>query len=175
MQAKHLINMTPPPTGCPIGTVVAWMAWSGAISSLSSDWMIANGGTLSVTLYPELYQVIGNAFGGTYPTFALPNLTDRKFLEFSTMDNAGVVKSDGLPNITGYFRYESQVSGVTGGMWYGGAFVAGDTGTAHLASHIDSGGWNGYYFNANKSNSKYGRYSVVQPYSMTVIPIIKVK
>lgn len=137
--------------------------------------MIANGGTLSVTLYPELYQVIGNAFGGTYPTFALPNLTDRKFLEFSTMDNAGVVKSDGLPNITGYFRYESQVSGSTGGMWYGGAFTAVNTGTAHLSSRIDGGGWNGYNFNANKSNSKYGRYSVVQPYSMTVIPIIKVK
>ena len=151
------------------------MAWSGAISSLSSDWMIANGGTLSVTLYPELYQVIGNAYGGTYPTFALPNLTDRKFLEFSTMDNAGVVKSDGLPNITGYFRYESQISGATGGDWFGGAFTAVNTGTAHLSSRIDGGGWNGYTFDANKSNPKYGRYFVVQPYSMTVIPIIKVK
>ena len=175
MQAKHLINMTPPPTGCPIGTVVAWMAWSGAISSLSSDWMIANGGTLSVTLYPELYQVIGNLYGGTYPTFALPNLTDRKFLEFSTMDNAGVVKLDGLPNITGMFRYESQVSGASGGMWYGGAFSPVDTGTYHLSTSIGPGGWNGYVFNANQSNPKYGRYAVVQPYSMTVIPIIKVK
>ena len=151
------------------------MGTASSLANITSDWMIANGGTLSVTLYPELYQVIGNAYGGIYPTFALPNLTDRKFLEFSTMDNAGVVKSDGLPNITGYFRYESQVSGSTGGMWYGGAFTAVNTGTAHLSSRIDGGGWNGYTFDAHKSNPKYGRYTVVQPYSMTVIPIIKVK
>ena len=175
MQAKHLINMTPPPTGCPIGTVVAWMAWSGGLANISSDWLIANGGSLQKALYLELFAVIGYTYGGSGDYFILPNLTDGKFLEYRTTA-AGTVKKASLPNITGYFRTEAQVAGHTGGAWYGGAFKPAQAGHSHLASAIDPGNSTGYTFDASLVSSIYnGSTKTVQPYSMTVIPIIKVK
>ena len=177
MQAKHLINMTPPPTGCPIGTVVAWMGTASSLANITSDWTIANGGTLSKSLYPELFAVIGYKYGQSGDTFRLPNLTDNKFLEYSTINEAGVVKSPALPNIVGEL---SNASGDDEGPFPGivtgtGAFAImkvpgnGSDGASRRGAH-------GCTFDASRCNSVYkSGVNKVQPYSMTVIPIIKVK
>lgn len=126
-------------------------------------------------LYLELFAVIGYTYGGSGNYFNLPDLTDGKFLEYRTTA-AGTVKKASLPNITGYFRTEAQVAGHTGGAWYGGAFKPAQAGHSHLASAIDPGNSTGYTFDASLVSSIYnGSTKTVQPYSMTVIPIIKVK
>lgn len=173
MKTKHLVSMTPPPTGCPIGTLCAWMGESGGLANISSDWLIANGGSLQKALYSELFAVIGYTYGGSGDYFNLPNLTDGKFLEYRTDVIAGIVKQPGLPNITA--RYGDWVSNIS---TCSGAFYKDSYWQNEKCYHV-TGGQSGvhgiFYMDASRSSTVYGRSNTVQPYSMTVIPIIKVK
>ena len=122
-------------------------------------------------LYMELFAVIGYTYGGSGDYFNLPNLTDGKFLEYRTDVLAGIIKQPGLPNITG------GVYGIghdVGMVEYYGAFYGG--GESNV-SGMNSRDYNNasVQFNASRSNAIFGRSNTVQPYSMTVIPIIKVK
>lgn len=46
-----------------------------AFATVPAGWLVCNGATLAQTSYPELYAVIGNAFGGGASTYALPDFT----------------------------------------------------------------------------------------------------
>lgn len=129
------------------------------------------------SLYQELFAVIGYTYGGSGDTFRLPDLTDNKFLEYTTMSGAGVVKTSALPNIVGELRNasgddEGPFPGIVTGT---GAFRImrvsgnGSDGASRQGAH-------GCTFDASRCSSVYkSGVHIVQPYSMTVIPIIKVK
>ncbi len=130
---------------------------------------------MSKSLYPELFAVIGYTYGGSGNGFCVPDLTDGKFLQYGTTMDAGKVIEAGLPDITGHFRTEAQLHGATGGAWVGGAFRNERAGTYHLECPVGGSNWTGVSFSASRSNKIYGNSKTVQPFSMTVIPIIKVK
>lgn len=46
-----------------------------AFATVPAGWLVCNGATLAQTSYPELYAVIGKAFGGGASTYALPDFT----------------------------------------------------------------------------------------------------
>jgi microcystin-dependent protein len=59
----------------PVGTV---SSYAGALNQLPDGWMFADGRSLSVSDYPELFRVIGTHWGGSgTTTFALPDLRGR--------------------------------------------------------------------------------------------------
>jgi len=60
--------------GLPIGAIIPWASDQ---SNIPRGWVICNGRVLSNTTYPLLFNVIGNAYGGTEgSTFKLPPLTN---------------------------------------------------------------------------------------------------
>jgi hypothetical protein len=60
--------------GLPIGAIIPW---SSDQSNIPRGWTICNGRVISNTTYPLLYEVIGNAYGGTEgSTYKLPPLTN---------------------------------------------------------------------------------------------------
>ena len=85
-------------------------------------------------------------------------------------DNVSVIAA-GLPNITGGFNANLNISLINANVW--GAF-------SRTASRDDQKGDNGhnmqigqYSFNAANSNSIYGASTTVQPATITLIPQIK--
>jgi hypothetical protein len=67
-----LTNQSNQTLGVPIGTVIDF-----AGPSAPNGYLICNGQTLSASEYPELYNVIGNYWGGTFPLFNLPDFQRR--------------------------------------------------------------------------------------------------
>jgi len=60
--------------GLPIGAIIPW---SGQQDAIPTGWLPCGGTTFDATRYPLLYQIIGNAYGGTpNSTFAIPNLNN---------------------------------------------------------------------------------------------------
>jgi hypothetical protein len=55
--------------GVPMGTIIDF-----AGEYPPEGYLSCNGQTFSASEYPELYNVIGNIWGGTYPLFTLPDL-----------------------------------------------------------------------------------------------------
>lgn len=64
------------PMGCvSIGTIVEW---SGDISDLPDNYLVADGSDVLIDDYPNLYNLYGNMWGVAAPNhFKLPNLIDR--------------------------------------------------------------------------------------------------
>lgn len=71
--------------GVPTGTVAFFAA-----ETPPEGWLYADGSSLSSTNYPELFSVIGNTFGGTSPSFQLPDLRAR-FIRGSGTDKNGLI------------------------------------------------------------------------------------
>lgn len=146
----------------PIGTVIAFAANT---NKAPTGYLFCGGAVVSRETYDKLFAVIGTTYGAGNgkTTFQLPNLTNKFIMGNGT---AGIIKTAGLPNITGTFG---------GSNFYGptGAFTVSKTGT-----DIDegSGPFNrGFTFNASKSNSIYGKSTTVQPPAVTMRFYIKYK
>jgi microcystin-dependent protein len=77
--------------GVPIGTIIDF-----AGDYPPAGYFVCDGKTLSAAEYPELYNVIGNTWGGTLPFFALPDLRRK------TTIGAGGTKTEEMDNYVGY-------------------------------------------------------------------------
>ncbi|HYI48818.1 MAG TPA: phage tail protein [Allosphingosinicella sp.] len=67
-----LIAVQAAPGGPPLGSLALF-----ASDIVPPGWLVADGSTLPVQEYPDLFGLIGNAFGGEEVVFNLPNLTGR--------------------------------------------------------------------------------------------------
>lgn len=76
--------------GVPIGTVIDFAGWTPPDGYLSCD-----GQTFSASEYPELFNVIGNNWGGVAPMFSVPDLRRR------TTVGSGGTKTTTLENYVG--------------------------------------------------------------------------
>lgn len=75
---------------CPIGTIQTF-----AFSCVPDGWMICDGNELKTELYPELFSVIGNTFGGDgKESFKLPDLRGRFVRGNDENNNVGTVQED---------------------------------------------------------------------------------
>lgn len=155
----------------PIGTI---LPFGGA--DAPAGWMICDGTSLLRASYPELFAVIGTAFGSADSThFNIPDMRGKFAEGLASGDTLGASKSAGLPNITGHFNADYLHHG--GGIWNGAfdGFIT-DTGSQLMsAGSIDYSTNNAFHFDASKSNSIYGNSNTVQPPSVCVNYIIKAK
>ena len=73
--AATYLNSKKAGKGIPIGTIIPW---SGVLADVPAGWLPCNGNsTYDVEDYPQLYDVIGNTYGGTIgDTFKVPKLND---------------------------------------------------------------------------------------------------
>ena len=159
----------------PIGVVFPYCATTPPV-----NYLICDGSLYEKTAYPELYAIIGNAFGGDDTTFAVPNLTDR-FIQGGT--NVGEYVEAGLPNITGEakFRPISDASSVMTNL-NTGVFSESNPYTKLSNNEFYSAGTGNQCssvgvldFDASKSNAIYGNSDTVQPPSVVLLYIIKCK
>ena len=149
-------------TSTPIGTVLSF-----AGQTPPNGYLLCDGGSYAVADYQDLYDVIGNIYGGDSTNFNVPNLVN-KFVQGS--DISGTEKQAGLPNITGSLSsIISTDKSATG-------FVE----ITKTAGHDLSPGNSGAYemvinvgFDASKSNPIYGNSDTVQPPALTMAYIIK--
>lgn len=150
----------------PIGTIFAF-----AGNDIPSGYLPCNGSAISRETYADLFAVIGTTYGtgNGSTTFNLPNLTD-KFIQGS--DTAGTVKSAGLPNITGQWRY---LNGVAFNEGYDAFYCEQHPGTN--PQYVYQGDSTSPTFNlrldAKRYNSIYGNSNTVQPPALTMRYIIK--
>jgi microcystin-dependent protein len=66
--ARHAAN------GVPVGTVVAY---AGDMNNIPEGWKLCDGSSVLKTDYPQLYAVIGDAWGTSGSSFNLPDLRGR--------------------------------------------------------------------------------------------------
>jgi microcystin-dependent protein len=66
--ARHAAN------GVPVGTIVAF---GGDQNNVPEGWLLCNGASVARASYPQLYDMIGDAWGGGGASFNLPDLRGR--------------------------------------------------------------------------------------------------
>lgn len=167
--------------GTPVGSV------RGSLY-LPKGYIKANGATVNRADYPRLVKFIetnnlwtddtaGNlglfGKGDESTTFVLPNYSQR-YVQYK--DESGKTIASGLPNITGdFFTEDSNSLFWTGTKGANGAFnTLGTqlnvfTGTATTTLQTTYA----IQFNAKNSNAQYGASDVVQPPSISLMPIIR--
>lgn len=139
------------------------------------DCLSCDGYSLLITDYKELFAVIGTKFnqsGDEEGTFRVPdyNISGR-FLQPNA--EVGKIIAAGLPNITGGYH---NVGIEPGGTDITGAFYNHNCGGSFFYHASGRGGnLGGFYFNASRSSSIYGKSTTVQPPSQTVHLVIKYK
>ena len=159
------LSLVPTSDVVPTGFVI-----SSATSEIPDGYLLCNGGAVSRITYANLYSKIGVTYGvgdGT-TTFNLPNLTDR-FIQGSA--TVGIVKSAGLPNITGTLwgairKYALSSTGCFVFRDPGGSTNTTDNEGDNVAKGVVD-------FNASKSSSVYGNSTTVQPPALTMRFYIK--
>lgn len=164
--------------GVPVGTMAYWPGTAATLAAVEDDWIIANGATLNKSLYPELFKSIGYTYGGSGDNFLIPYMVDKKYVR--CYSSAGTVTSASIPNIRG--RYGDWVSNIVAGSLSGAIYWPG-TGQQnehckHENGFISAGGGvqQVFAFDASRCSSVYkSSATTVTPYSMDMIPIIKVK
>lgn len=149
----------------PIGVVFPYCATTPPV-----NYLICDGSLYEKTAYPELYSIIGNAFGGDNTTFAVPNLTDR-FIQGGT--NVGEYVEAGLPNIEGVFAATSNRDNTP--QTFTGSFERNEYNASALTGSGSGWGNQTISFDASRSNSIYGNSDTVQPPSVVLLYIIKCK
>ena len=147
----------------PVGTMQMF-----AGNTIPAGWLLCDGSAVSRTNYAKLFSAIGTIYGegDGSTTFALPLLTDGRFIEGS--DVAGTQYAAGLPNITGSMTRNLSENGEVST----GALSQEGTKAGYLI--LGSNCWLAtLQFDASKSNSIYGSSTTVQPPALTMLPIIK--
>lgn len=149
----------------PVGTILSY----GGVNA-PTGYLICDGSEISVSEYPDLYDVIGTTFGSSdSTTFCLPNLID-KTVWGANLSNLGQTLAPKLPNIEGGFR----LSGTEGSSDVTGMFSAGEKGGSRGIGH-DPGAKNPLIrLDASSQSDIYtSNYNSVQPPAVTVNFIIK--
>ncbi|EEO27895.1 tail fiber protein [Oxalobacter paraformigenes] len=148
----------------PVGSVIA------VAGNVTPDgYLHCNGAPLLISVYPELFAVIGYTYGGDGATmFHLPDLRNR-WMRGS--DKAGGVLAAGLPNLYGTitdfcWSYGPEPNGT-------GVFAGSYTGGGSGAYNSNTGGPAMVVFNASLSNGIYGASDTVCPPSINVRYCIK--
>ena len=160
--------------GTPVGSI------RGSLY-LPKGYIKANGATVNRSDYPRLVKwindnnlwtdnTVGNlglfGKGNGSTTFVLPNYMN-KYIQYQ--DKGGTSLPSGVPNITG-----SIMSVAPGGSSpTSGAFTHQVGDAVASAGNINNNVYITAQFDASKSNSQYGTTDVVQPPSITLIPIIR--
>lgn len=152
----------------PVGSVIAF-----AGTSIPKNWRICNGDPLDSKKFPELAEVFGVKTGN----IVLPDLRD-KFIMGASEDTTKVRSKveAGLPNITGtlYLTQENEYPVPTDfTQRYTGAFTK--LSSSGNGADGTRGSFDQVEFNASRSSSIYGRSNTVQPPSVILYYIIKVK
>lgn len=70
----------------PVGTI---MMYGGDVAPPGGKWALCNGADLEAALYPTLYNLIGNRYGGSGGHFNLPDLAGRFPIGVSSSDTLG--------------------------------------------------------------------------------------
>lgn len=128
--------------GLAIGTVISifrdrtgnWGDLSGNLDSRYPGWKECDGSTLSATDFPDLFDAIGNTYGGnatktlsgnsyTYAgTFKLPNYKLRKLFGLGNVDgnaaSSPIVTTYKGPDVNSTATGDGNTVGSTGGNWY---------------------------------------------------------
>ena len=159
----------------PIGTVLSFAGLTPP-----NGYLLCDGATYAVADYQDLYDVIGNIYGGDTENFNVPNLID-KFVQGS--DTSGTEKEAGLPNITGGQESSSNAYNVrcwiTGQEFkeelYGknGAITLSKGNPMYKGDVNNSGQFIPFSIDASQSNAIYGNSDTVQPPALTMAYIIK--
>lgn len=68
----------------PVGSITAY-----ASTTAPTGWLLANGTSITVAMYPNLFAVIGYSYGGSGANFTLPDLSGRNIIMASTTANIG--------------------------------------------------------------------------------------
>ena len=168
----------------PLGTVMYYPK-STIPSPWNNTWRICNGASIAKSVYPELFS----AMGWSDSTHALPNLIDNRFIEGST--STWQYKNAGLPNIKGGFTVDDSIITThnANGLKPAGC-LSKFTRYNNWDTFSSSGGDNSgiVVFDASRSGVEDSKGNVtswntiysdsvntVQPKSMTLLPIIRVK
>lgn len=153
---------------CPIGTILSF-----AGQTVPNGFLLADGASYKIADYPDLYNVIGNTYGGDTENFNVPNLCDGRFLEGS--DTSGEYVEAGLPNITGNVGYLKSVANTDLTNEWNGAFKwTTYSASSNIPSQTSSANTYDLEFDASKSNAIYSDdVDTVQPKSLRVLYIIK--
>ena len=86
----------------PIGSIISF-----AGENIPTGWLVCDGDVVSSTDYPDLFAEIGNKYGGTSPSFKLPDLRGRvpvgldptdQLEDFDILGNKGGSRTDNLSN-----------------------------------------------------------------------------
>lgn len=75
------------------GAVIGEIKLMG-FAAVPAGWLVCNGATLPTTSYPQLYEKIGNTFGGAGATYMLPNFTNALPLQSGDYVSIGASRSD---------------------------------------------------------------------------------
>lgn len=174
--------------GVPVGTMAYWPGTAATLAAIEDDWIIANGATLNKSLYPELFKSIGYTYGGSGDNFLIPYMVDKKYVRCNS--SAGSTVSASIPNITGriisddggfpYSPYATGYKGEDRHTYEYGAFHIDSSNPPANIGGIDAtnrdraDAW--LCFDASRCSTVYNNdATTVTPYSMDMIPIIKVK
>lgn len=65
----------------PVGSIMPYVSSNAA----PFGWLLCNGGSVSTTTYPDLFNVIGYTYGGTGSNFNVPNLTNKTLYGVTTL------------------------------------------------------------------------------------------
>lgn len=71
------------------------MPYGGTSSTAPDGWVFCNGATYGTSTYPNLYAVIGTAYGGSGTAFSVPDLRRRMVLGFGTTASGTAVGATG--------------------------------------------------------------------------------
>lgn len=170
--------------GVPVGTLAYWPGTAATLAAIEDDWIIANGATLNKSLYPELFKSIGYTYGGSGDNFLIPYMVDKKYVRCS--GSSGTIVTAAAPNIKGTFLvgdgnilpiynstqvYFSYFTGATKSYEItppGTGATSEVNSPADLKVKVN--------FDASNYSSVYSdKVTTIRPYSMDMIPIIKVK
>ena len=149
-------------TSTPVGIIQPF----ASNTNIPRGYLLCNGASYKVADYPDLYAVIGNTYGGDTENFNVPNLVD-KFIQGST--TSGTEKEAGLPNITGRFYHDTNVTSSLSGAFF--SYTRGNSQNLKNDDGVKSSGY--VSFDASKSNAIYGNSNTVQPPALTMVYIIK--
>ena len=149
--------------------------FTAPIKIIPDDCLACDGYVLKIVDYEKLYTVIGKTFNSgeeLEDEFRIPDYNITKiFLQAG--ENAGTKVAAGLPNITGGWNNVGVEPGygTASGAFYNN--IVGGTFFYHGSGR--GGNQGGFYLNASRSSSIYGKSNTVQPPSQIVHLCIKYK
>ena len=138
-----------------------------SLRSEKEGWLLCNGQAVSRTIYSELFATIGTTYGNGdgSTTFNVPDYRGKFLQMVDSNSSIGDEKEAGLPNITGNFTYNAEITNTVECFYINGQ--------ANYSGGRTNKGNSTIYFDASRSSSIYGNSSTVQPPAFMVNYFIK--